>query len=42
VPRRHAKTQPDDSAVDIAREQLGNLRRYFALLLYRDAQEMAS
>jgi TetR/AcrR family transcriptional repressor of nem operon len=37
-----AKTQPEDSAADLAREQLGHLRRYFAMLFHRDGEEIAS
>jgi TetR/AcrR family transcriptional repressor of nem operon len=31
-----AKTQPEECAADLAREQLAHLRRYFALLLHRE------
>ncbi|MDF8334182.1 TetR/AcrR family transcriptional regulator [Novosphingobium cyanobacteriorum] len=37
-----AKTQPEDSAADLAREQLGHLRRYFAMLFHRIGEEIAS
>lgn len=34
-----AKTQPEESAADLAREQLAHLRRYFAMLFGRPTEE---
>ncbi|AXU18915.1 TetR/AcrR family transcriptional regulator [Novosphingobium sp. THN1] len=34
-----AKTQPDETAAELAREQLAHLRRYLAMLFGRDAGE---
>ncbi len=34
-----AKTQEPDAAAELAREQLGHLRRYFAMLLKEDTKE---
>lgn len=34
-----AKTQPEESAASLAREQLAHLRRYFAMLFGRETQE---
>lgn len=33
-----AKTQTEDRAADLAREQLGHLRRYFAMLFHADEE----